>query len=174
VENGNRWYVARIKSHISWDIVIQQLEGQGFGAYMPLDKTKSFFPGKTVIVERPLFLGYMFVMLNVGESGWKAVNGTVGIMHLLPIGADVPLAVPTEFVDELKNRKPHVEPMEITRRFLKNEIVRFIAGPMAQVAALQARVVQPGKTTSRVALPSPVRGEIITTVRNADIALVQK
>ena len=37
---------------------------------------------KTEIVLCPLFPGYVFVCLDIGEQRWRAVNGTFGVVRI--------------------------------------------------------------------------------------------
>ena len=87
-----RWYVAAALAGLE-ATAIYHLSRAGIAGYAPTlaDRAARYFPG------------YVFVEL---EGPWEAgaVNRTRGIHRMLPIHADSPLALPTGFVEEFREK----------------------------------------------------------------------
>jgi transcriptional antiterminator RfaH len=169
------WYVARIKTTISWDAIILNLLRQDFASYIPLVQSASYFAGKKTIVEEPLFPAYLFVELDL-EKRWHAVKHTVGVTYLLPARAEIPLSVPTAFIEQLRVLRTEAKMVQVTKRFLANELVRFIAGPFAEGARATGvtrggRVISSSERLTRVAVPALGR-ETVVTVPTEHLAIV--
>jgi transcriptional antiterminator RfaH len=162
------WYVARIKTTVSWDTVISNLWRQGFSSYLPIISSERYFAGKKTIIEQPLFPTYIFVALDVDIMRWRAVNSTVGILHLLPANREQPLSVPTAFVEELKTRKTAEKMVETARSFVEHELVRFISGPFLDPAHNAARVLTSGANSTRVVMAALGR-EVVVSVSNGSL-----
>jgi transcription antitermination factor NusG len=125
-----RWYAARIKTTISWDVIIEQLQRQSFGAYQPIVSRSVYFGGKKLTGEWPLFPAYLFVSFDLEEQRWRAINGTAGVQHLLPLHAETPQALPRGFVEELQNVRNNCAAKMIaaTGPFIANDVVRILRG----------------------------------------------
>lgn len=155
------WYVARIKTTLPWDAIGVNLGRQGFSSYVPVSKTSNYFAGKKTIIEQPIFPSYIFIMLDLETMRWRAVNSTIGISYLLPARAEIPLPVPTEFITELHNGKNRQMMIETTKRFLSNELVRIIAGPLANDTR-RCEVISSGENSTRVRTELLGRDTIVT------------
>jgi len=59
---------------------------------------------RRVVVERPVFHGYLFVKFDLSGWRWRAINSTQGIIRLLPMGSEEPVALPRGFVEALQSR----------------------------------------------------------------------
>ena len=129
---GTRYYCAAIKNSICWDIILQHLEKQGFSGYEPIVRRSTYFGGRKVIEERPLFGAYLFVAFDMATQRWRQVNGTQGIKYLLPTTAEFPTPLPIGFVEELQMAKrPESKVAELVRIFAGNDIVRILVGAFA-------------------------------------------
>ena len=51
-------------------------------------------------VKRPLFPGYLFINLDLETARWRAINGTVGVSHIVASGSR--LIVDSAFMTALK------------------------------------------------------------------------
>ena len=125
-----RWYAARIKTTISWDVIIEQLRRQDFAAYQPIISRSIYFAGRKLTGEWPLFPAYIFVSFSVEEQRWRAINSTAGVKHLLPIHGEIPQALPLGFVEELQRVRNNCAEKLIaaTGPFIANDVVRILVG----------------------------------------------
>ena len=75
----------------------------------------AFFPrvliakSRKTSVTEPMFRGYGFVKFDPLVDQWGPINGTRGVIGLLPRHALVPLAMPEGFVERLQLRDPTPE-----------------------------------------------------------------
>jgi transcription antitermination factor NusG len=125
---SDQWYVARTKSAIVWDVAIAQLERQHFTARVPIVRSQSYLGGRKTIVKTPLFGSYMFILFDIETTRWRAINNSVGVVHLLPERLEIPLPVPRGFVEGLQNRPTVQKVEELGTHFLHHGIVRVLTG----------------------------------------------
>jgi transcription antitermination factor NusG len=76
---------------------------------VPLIRTQRYERGRRIIEETPLFADYIFCNIDLKKQRWRSVNSTLGVIYLLPPGAELPTAVPTSFVDALQAREHTVQ-----------------------------------------------------------------
>jgi transcription antitermination factor NusG len=81
------------------------LKNQNFDPFFP---TVSLGRGKRLRIE-PMFKGYGFVLFDPSKDRWQSVNGTKGVVGLLPRSSVYPTPVPKGFVERLKEADPTPE-----------------------------------------------------------------
>ena len=125
---GLRWYLVQCKPNAA-QIAFRNLENQGFGTFLPLQKiTKR----KGKIFQQqicPLFPGYIFVQLAPDQGPWRQVNNTRGVTHLVRLGAE-PSVVPNEIVEALIAR---CDKQSILRQTIEIQSSQLQAGNQAQI-----------------------------------------
>jgi transcription elongation factor/antiterminator RfaH len=92
---AGHWYAVAVLPH-SDALAHEQLARQGFLVFAPTFKRTVRHARQFRTRVAPLFPGYMFVQLNLGQTRWRAVNGTRGVRGLVTAGerpARVPDAV---------------------------------------------------------------------------------
>jgi transcription antitermination factor NusG len=98
----SRWYAVQIQptllSTAKWN-----LERQDFEPFFP---TVVWRVSKTETKEEPLFKGYGFVYFDISESRWRSVNGTKGVIKMLPKHSEVPTPIRVGFVEVLREQDP--------------------------------------------------------------------
>jgi transcriptional antiterminator RfaH len=94
---ANRWYVAQTQPG-GQSLALLHLLRQGFQAYVPMMRQRR--GAETIAV--PLFPGYVFINLNLDVEPWSRVNGTRGVVHLLPSHVESPSPLPSGFIEELR------------------------------------------------------------------------
>lgn len=94
-----RWYVAHTQPHKE-HLAIAHLQRQQFRTFLPCFLKRRSHAGRIDHVLAPLFPRYAFVGLDLEADRWRAVNGTVGVRHLVCQG-DRPAAVPAGIVEDL-------------------------------------------------------------------------
>ena len=95
-----QWYV--VYTHAKAESsVAGHLHRQGFDAYLPMCRKTLRHARRKTEVLRPLFPRYVFVALDVEADRWRAVNGTVGVCHLVCQGLR-PLPLPDGLISDLR------------------------------------------------------------------------
>jgi transcription antitermination factor NusG len=163
-----RWFCARTKINIPWDVTIDQLRQQEFTAWMPIVRSQTFHLGKKIIVESPLFGPYLFIEFNMSMQRWRAINFTQGIVRLLPTHAEVPEPVAAGFVEALQGQ-PTIAAVEnlITAKFAADDVVRLIAGAFV---GRFAKVLSSHRLSTRVRIEAFAGREVTAMVRTGDLA----
>jgi transcriptional antiterminator RfaH len=125
-----RWYVARTKarSEIRADAGLRR---QGFEVYLPQYGRRRRHARRTDVVRAPLFPGYLFLHMDLSNSRWSSVNGTVGVQSLLCHGR-MPAAVPEGVVEELRARETRdgLVPLRSLMVLEQGERLRIVDGPL--------------------------------------------
>lgn len=95
-----RWYVAR--THANAETKAQfHLTRQGFEVYLPRYLRRISHARRVSWQPRPLFPTYLFVRMPGPDQRWRAINSTIGVLHLI-CDEQGPVPVPAGLVDELK------------------------------------------------------------------------
>lgn len=123
-----RWYVAKTQPgrehYAAWHV-----GNQGFDYFLPELTTHS-------VRRELLFPGYLFVFFDRAEHGWKAINSTRGVHHLLPVSREHPEAVVLGYVEGLQDRVAAGEfdlkaAAEVSLGYAPGEEAVVIAGTMS-------------------------------------------
>ena len=99
----NAWYTVSTASNNEFMAALN-LKKQNFETYYPKYKklTKHARKFKTVI--KPLFPGYLFVLLDVEKQNWYKINATYGVKKLITMGIE-PVSISKFLITELKSRE---------------------------------------------------------------------
>jgi hypothetical protein len=96
---ANRWYVAAAdpqREKFARDNLIEA----GFDAFLPLERSLGRDRNrKPVVIDRPLFVGYLLVALSDHEFG--PARRARGIRCILPLGREAPLPIRTAHAERL-------------------------------------------------------------------------
>jgi transcription antitermination factor NusG len=151
---SEEWFAARINSA---PLATAALRRQGFESFYPTRPARRIERNKLVTVERPIFVSYLFVLFDVAARLWHPINGTFGVMYLLPKHADEPQALPRGFVDAVRASLilPEERTEEVVRLFERDALVRIIGGSMI---GCTGRVVSSRRRTTRVRLDNAFGG----------------
>jgi len=100
ITSSRRWYVAR--THANAETKAQHhLQRQGFEVYLPRYLRRISHARRVSWQPRPLFPSYRFVTMPGADQRWRAINSTIGVLHLIcDDGGPVP--VPTGLVEEIR------------------------------------------------------------------------
>jgi transcriptional antiterminator RfaH len=85
--------------------------------------------------EELLLPGYLFILLDIERDGWRKINGLPGIIKLLPIHREIPVAINGDLVEDwieryrLKGKLTYQEALEAATRYLSGDIVKIVDGP---------------------------------------------
>src|SRR3546814_492538 len=98
-----RWHAVQTKPGQE-DKAAFNLRRQGYGVYLPKYARLRRHARRVERVARPLFSGYLFVAVDAGRQGWRAINSTLGVARVVA-AADAPIAVPEAVIEGLRARK---------------------------------------------------------------------
>ena len=133
------WYVVRTKTGAE-ERAVWHLKNQGFESYLPRYRKQVRHARKTAAVLRPLFPGYVFVCMDLGQQRWRAINGTFGVISLVQFGA-APLPISTVIINAIREREDAVGAVNVMPDGLKaGDQVRVREGAFADYTALLEEV----------------------------------
>lgn len=101
-DSGTTWFLAQFKPN-SHKIAERNLNQQGFQTFLPMQEQTKRAQGKFLTHMRPLFPGYLFVALNIGQGSWRSVNSTYGVTRLVSLGKE-PTPIPLGLIGQLMLR----------------------------------------------------------------------
>ncbi|MET4102688.1 transcriptional antiterminator RfaH [Roseovarius sp. MBR-78] len=130
---GTTWFLAQIKPN-SHRIAERNLARQGFRTFLPLQEETKRVRAKFTTQMRPLFPGYLFVAFAVERGGWRAVNSTYGITHLVSLGKE-PTPVPLDLVSTLMLRCDRDGKLMPPKLLGPGDEVMLTKGPFADFVA---------------------------------------
>ncbi len=143
-----RWFVAATLPNRE-KLAQQQLENQEFTTFFPRrlktirharrshDRVVSFFPG------------YLFVALDLENTRWRSVNGTIGVKSLI-MGGERPLPVPDGVVEHLQEMTDEDGFLKLRDELKPGDRIRVLNGPMADMIGEIDRL--DGKHRARILL----------------------
>ena len=124
------WYAVQTQPNRE-NLAASHLERQGFEVWLPRIERIIRHARKTKRVRRPLFPGYLFINLNLETARWRAINGTVGVSHIVSFGR-MPSVVDGAFMTALKATENMNGILEVDHDDLKlGQNVEILSGPMA-------------------------------------------
>ena len=132
-DSGTTWFLAQFKPN-SHRIAERNLVRQGFRTFLPLHEETTRVRGKFTVQKRPLFLGYLFVALDLLQGRWRAVNSTYGITRIVSLGKE-PTPVPLDLVSQLMLRCDHEGQLMPPKLLKPGDQVVIAKGPFADVIA---------------------------------------
>jgi transcriptional antiterminator RfaH len=97
------WYA--VYTHPREEHVAEEnLLRQGFATYWPRYRKRARHARKVQDVPSSLFPRYLFTQFDAGQSGWRAIQSTRGIVGLVRQGLE-PIPVPDQLVAEIRARE---------------------------------------------------------------------
>lgn len=132
-DRGSSWFLAQIKPN-SHNIAERNLTRQGFRIFLPMQEETKCARGKFTTQMRPLFPGYLFVALDLLQSGWRVVNSTYGITRIVNLGKE-PTPVPLDLVSQLMLRCDREGKLLPPKLLKPGDEVTLNKGPFANFAA---------------------------------------
>ena len=100
---SHRWYVVQTRPHAEAKAA-QNLERQGFGAYLPRYRKRRRHARRTETVAAALFPRYLFVAADLAGQRWRAIHSTSGVSQLVCHG-EGPVPVSEAILQELWRRQ---------------------------------------------------------------------
>jgi transcriptional antiterminator RfaH len=160
-----RWYV--VQTHANAEAkAANNLGRQGFTVYLPRYLKRRSHARKVDLVTRPLFPRYLFVAIDLATQGWRSIQSTLGVSHLVCWNGK-PASIEGGVVHALKSREDEAGFIKLARRsdFLPGDRVRLIEGAFADSLALVEGVTD----HQRVAILLDLLGRKVRVLVGADL-----
>jgi len=110
-------------------VAIENIERQGYGAFLPLMRNRKRREGRLADVVEPMFPRYLFVRLNTTTDNWRPIHSTRGVAAMVRFGTE-PARLSDELVELLRGQTDEQGIRDIHRPAPKpGDRVRIGAGP---------------------------------------------
>jgi transcriptional antiterminator RfaH len=129
------WYVIHTKSKQEKRALLN-LEQQGYECYLPMLTVEKLRKGLVSVIEEPLFAHYLFIHLDVSESGksWGPIRSTLGVNRLVTFGSE-PTKINEQLIETLRTQQDSLYNQPQTL-FTKGERLIITDGPFVGLEAI--------------------------------------
>ena len=129
---AKRWYAVYCQAQKE-NMAREQLENQGFEAYLPLYKKLRRHARQMRETDAPLFPRYLFVSFDVDRDQWRAVNSTRGVVGLVNFKTDTPQGIADRIITDLRSTQDDggLVSLAALELFKPGEPVRILEGAFA-------------------------------------------
>ena len=136
-----RWYVVHTHSRTEAKAVVN-LRRQGYVTYLPRYLKLRRHARRSERVPVPLFPRYLFVRMDIDATPWRAIQSTVGVVHLITQNGR-PAPVPEGVVQEIRGCEGSNGMVEMAglRVFRKGDRVQLLRGALAEHVGLFQEMV---------------------------------
>ena len=124
------WYLVQLKPG-GFDRARRNLDRFGFETFMPMRWETRRRSGRMAESLRPLFPGYLFVLLRPGESRWRIINSTYGVARIVCLEGGRPTPVPEGLMRSLQAACNTDGVLRQREALCPGQDVRVIRGPFA-------------------------------------------
>lgn len=125
------WYVLHTRSRFE-NIVTDGLTKKSIEVFSPKITVRSKRIDRKVMIQVPLFPGYVFIKSDLNLYEHIEIVKTIGVVRIIG-NKDGPLAVPHEGIESLKIMVAGNNSVTTGNRLKKGDIVTVIDGPFAGV-----------------------------------------
>jgi transcriptional antiterminator RfaH len=124
------WYAvhSRPKQEIR---AFENLQNQGFEAWLPMMSLEKLRRGRLVEVSEPMFSRYLFIRLDTEHTNWAPIRSTMGVSRLVSFGNR-----PAPIADELIQALQQLPDRAPERLLQPGQAVRMIDGPLKGLEAV--------------------------------------
>ena len=140
---GERWFVARVLAHQESRAQLN-LHRLGFRSFVPRLRRTVRHARRLQDTLKPLFPGYIFLVIDLSKQRWRSVNGTFGVASLI-MGAEQPRAVPTGVVEALVASCENHGLVRLDDGLEIGQKVRIVSGPFAETLCHLAQLDDRGR-----------------------------
>lgn len=126
-----QWFVVQTKVRQE-ALAEENLNRQHYITYLPKTKVKKRRRDKWLEQIEPLFPGYVFLQLKVGETSVAPVRSTIGVLRLVEFGRHL-APLPESVISFLKNNQDHASGLHenIETPLQKGDAVEVLVGAFA-------------------------------------------
>jgi transcriptional antiterminator RfaH len=118
------WYAIHSKPRQE-ERALENLQRQGFEAWLPLLTVEKVLRSKLVQVVEPMFSRYLFIRLDTEQTNWSPIRSTLGVSKLVSFG-NRPAVVADELIEALQ-QLPEQAPQRLIQ---PGQQVKIVAGPL--------------------------------------------
>ncbi|RAU16969.1 transcription/translation regulatory transformer protein RfaH [Nitrincola tibetensis] len=129
--SGREWYLVQCKPGETLRAQ-ENLENQGYECYLPIHECEKIRNRKRVILQEPLFPGYLFIYLDKSMDNWQPIRSTRGVSRMVSFGG-YPLSVNHRIIFELKRRCSSIQ---MAKTLEKGESIRITEGAFKEIEAI--------------------------------------
>jgi len=126
-----RWYVLHTRSRFE-SVVHDGLAKKAHDVFLPKVRVRSKRRDRKVMIDVPLFPGYVFVRSNLHPHHHIDIVKTVGAVRLIG-NKQVPVPVPDDTLESLRIMVSRNDPIETGSRFRKGDRVMVVNGPFTGI-----------------------------------------
>ena len=163
------WYVLHTKSRFE-NIVNEGLAKKSIEVFLPKIKVRSKRSDRKIMIQAPLFPGYVFVKTDLNPYEHIEIIKTVGAVRIIG-SKNVSLPVPHESIESLKIMVAGNNSVTTGIRLRKGEPVIVIDGPFAGVTGTFIRY----KGKGRVVVYLESLGQFASVeIREDDVEIISK
>jgi transcription termination/antitermination protein NusG len=116
--------------------VSEQLRRKHFEVFLPVVRVPSRRRDKRVVLEQPLFPGYLFLRFSPSRAGYVSVASTEGVVRVLGDGWDALQPIPDEQVEAVHRLVTSAEGARAVPWLRVGDRVRIVAGSLAGLEGL--------------------------------------
>jgi transcription elongation factor/antiterminator RfaH len=142
------WYVLHTKSRFE-NVVHDGLFKKNIDVYLPKIKVQSKRRDRRMMIQAPLFPGYVFVKTDLHPYQHLDIVKTVGAVRLIGT-KDGPVPVPEETIESLKIMVSVDQPITTGSRLRKGDRVMVLNGPLAGVTGTFVRYRGKGRVVVNI------------------------
>jgi transcription elongation factor/antiterminator RfaH len=142
------WYVLHTRSRFE-NVVYEGLQKKSFESFLPKIKVKSRRRDRKLMIQVPLFPGYLFVRSNLNPPEHLEILKTVGVVRLVG-NKSGPLSVFDETIDSLKIMVSGGQEILTGTRFKKGDKIMVVQGPFAGVTGYFLRYRGQGRVVVNI------------------------
>lgn len=136
-EDFEGWYCIRTKQYAERRVV-DELDALGVESYLPLERHEAKRNRRTIVVERPLLLRYLFAYIKL-KGDFYRIKNTRGVDVFLSLDGSGPSMVPDRQIDRLRTLEAHGRFDKTVKHvaiFETDQEVRIIDGPFKDLLGI--------------------------------------
>jgi len=118
------WYAIHSKPRQE-ERAFDNLQRQGYEAWLPMLTVEKVLRGKLVQVTEPMFSRYLFIRLDTEQTNWSPIRSTLGVSRLVSFG-NRPAVVGDELIEALQT----VPARAPERLFQPGQSIKIVSGPL--------------------------------------------
>lgn len=126
-----QWYLVQCKPRQEARAQ-ENLRNQYFSCYCPQHAVEKIRHGKKVVIQQPLFPGYIFINLCKLNDNWHSIRSTRGVLRMVTFAGEA-LAVDDEIINDLQTRLASIGDNPL---FQEGAPVTIINGPFKDLDAV--------------------------------------
>ena len=124
------WYAIHSKPRQE-ERALDNLQRQGFEAWLPMLTVEKVLRGKLANVTEPMFSRYLFIRLDTKQTNWSPIRSTLGVSRLVSFG-NRPAVVADELIQALQT-VPQRAP---ERLFQPGQTIKIVSGPLKGIEGI--------------------------------------